>query len=128
MTCRETLEGLLGALRGARPPEPQSRLADMPWDKQLAALRAERAPLPQITSALVVANDQAALLWLDRATTAFGREPSTREILQTVIGGNPTKSELMAFTKVLQRAGALSRRGTTGRREPLWQPTEVSRR
>lgn len=121
MTTRSALEGLLGALRGARPPAPQPRLADLPWDKQLATLRAERGPVPTITPALLVANEQAALLWLDHAAAALGREPSTREILQTVLGGSPSRSEINAFTHQLKAAGAVSRRATTGRREPVWR-------
>jgi hypothetical protein len=125
MTTRAVLEGLLGALRGVRGPSPEPRLAELPWPKQLAALRAERAPLPAspptTTAVPMIFNRQAVLIWLDRATAALGREPSTREILVTMLGGTPSKGELISFTKALQSAGAVSRRSPRGRREPLWR-------
>jgi hypothetical protein len=119
-----TLEGLLGALRRVRPVE-QPRLADLPWPEQLAALRAARDPLPAspptTTKVPAVYNAQAALIWLDRTTRAVGREPSTREILVAMLGGTPSKGELIAFTKTLAAAGVVSRRSGRGRREPLWR-------
>jgi hypothetical protein len=123
------LEGLLGTLRGIGGPASPPSLASLPWPEQLAALRAARAPLPAspptTTTLPAIYNAQAALLWLDRTTAALGREPSTREILVTMLGGTPSKGELIAFTNMLAAAGAVSRRSGRGRREPLWRRSRV---
>lgn len=109
------LRGLLGALRGIKPPKadvaPLRELA--PFDQTLALLRArwdrDRPTEAEEPETAVVYTPLSALMWLVRTERAAGRPVTTAEILLHCAGVKyPTRLACLKLARCLKKAGAKS--------------------